>query len=142
MLPATGRTADKVRPLLTAAAGLAIAGSRRLADLIMPPLCLACRRPLGAHGALCGPCWHRINFIRKPLCDKPATPLPFAPGGVVLPAQALARPPVYDRARAVARFDDIMRRMIHELKYADRHDARRLFGRWLAEAGAELLADA
>ena len=29
-----------------------------------------------------------------------------------------------------------------DLKFHDRHDARRLFGRWLAQAGAELLADA
>jgi ComF family protein len=35
-----------------------------------------------------------------------------------------------------------MRTLVHDLKFHDRHDARRLFGRWLAEAGAELLADA
>jgi len=35
-----------------------------------------------------------------------------------------------------------MRTLVHDLKFHDRHDARRLFGRWLAGAGAELLADA
>lgn len=35
-----------------------------------------------------------------------------------------------------------MRRLIHDLKFRDCHDARRLFGRWLAEAGRELLVDA
>src|SRR5262249_59396657 len=57
-------------------------------------------------------------------------------------AAALANPPDWDRARAVAHFGLVMRDMIHAFKYADRHDARRLFGRWLAGAGAELLADA
>ena len=33
-----------------------------------------------------------------------------------------------------------MRTLVHQFKYADRHDARALFGRWLAEAGRELLA--
>ena len=28
-----------------------------------------------------------------------------------------------------------MRTLIHQLKYADRHDGRTLFGSWLAEAG-------
>jgi predicted amidophosphoribosyltransferase len=42
----------------------------------------------------------------------------------------------------VARFDGIMRALIHDLKFHDRHDSKRLLGRWLAEAGAELLADA
>ena len=32
-----------------------------------------------------------------------------------------------------------MRTLVHQLKYADRHDARTLLGRWLAEAGRELL---
>ena len=41
-------------------------------------------------------------------------------------------------ARAVARFDGVMRDLVHGFKYADRHDARALFGRWLAEAGREL----
>jgi ComF family protein len=49
---------------------------------------------------------------------------------------------VYDRARAVAVFSSGMQELIHGLKYSDRHDGRRLFGRWLVAAGAELLADA
>jgi ComF family protein len=32
-----------------------------------------------------------------------------------------------------------MRELVHDLKFRDRHDARRLFARWLTEAGAELL---
>ena len=36
----------------------------------------------------------------------------------------------------------VMRALVHDLKFHDRHDARRLFGRWLADAGAELLANA
>ena len=33
-----------------------------------------------------------------------------------------------------------MRTLVHQFKYADRHDARALFGRWLAEAGRDLHA--
>jgi ComF family protein len=53
----------------------------------------------------------------------------------------MADPPVYDRARAVAHFDGVVRDLIHRLKYGDRHDARRLFARWLSDAGKELLQD-
>jgi ComF family protein len=48
---------------------------------------------------------------------------------------------VYDRARAVAHFDGVVRDLIHRLKYGDRHDALRLFARWLRDAGHELLQD-
>lgn len=113
-----------------------------VADLVMPPLCLSCHKPLTTHDALCPRCWKEIDFIRPPLCDRLGLPMPFDTGGTMISAAASADPPDYDRARAVARFDGVMRTLIHDLKFRDRHDARRLFGRWLVEAGAELLADA
>jgi ComF family protein len=68
--------------------------------------------------------------------------MPYDTGAPMISAAAAADPPAYDRARAVARFEGVMRTLVHDLKFHDRHDARRLFGRWLVEAGAELLADA
>jgi ComF family protein len=113
-----------------------------VADFIVPPLCLACHAPLGSHDALCPPCWGKVDFIRPPLCDRLGLPMPYATGGTMVSALAAADPPDYARARSVARFDGVMRALVHDLKFHDRHDARRLFGRWLAEAGAELLSDA
>ncbi len=117
-------------------------GWRSAADFIVPPACLACQRRLGSHDALCATCWRQVSFIRHPLCDKLGIPLPFDPGGIAISAAAAAHPPLYDRVRAVAAYDGIMRDLVHHLKYYDRHDARRLLGRWLTEAGRELLADA
>ena len=113
-----------------------------LADFLVPPLCVACHAPLASHDALCPKCWGEIDFIRAPLCDRLGLPMPFDTGGTMVSALAAADPPDYDRARAVARFDGVMRRLVHDLKFRDRHDARRLFGRWLAEAGAEFLGSA
>jgi ComF family protein len=113
-----------------------------IADLVMPPLCLSCHAQLSSHDALCPTCWAKIDFIRAPLCDRLGLPMPFETGGAMVSAAAIADPPEYDRARAVARFDGVMRELVHDLKFRDRHDARRLFGRWLVEAGAEILAGA
>jgi ComF family protein len=113
-----------------------------IADLVIPPLCLSCHTPLTSHDALCPGCWAQIDFISQPLCDRLGMPMPFDTGGVMVSAAAVADPPEYDRARAVARFDGVMRTLVHDLKFRDRHDARRLFGRWLVQAGAELLAGA
>ena len=110
----------------------------RVADLIVPPCCLVCRTPLGAHHLLCAPCWREVHFIRAPLCDVLGIPLPFDTGERMLSAAAVAHPPAYDRARAVAHFSGSMRTLVHQFKYADRHDARTLYGRWLAEAGHSL----
>ena len=109
------------------------------ADLIVPPCCLVCRAPLSAHHLLCAPCWREVHFIRPPLCDVLGIPLPFDTGGRMVSAAAAANAPAYDRARAVAHYSGAMRTLIHQFKYADRHDARSLFGRWLAEAGRDLI---
>jgi ComF family protein len=116
--------------------------ARATVDLVVPPLCLNCRQPLGSHDAICAACWRQIRFIRPPLCDRLGIPLPFDTGGPTVSAAALAAPPDWNRARAVAQFGPVIRELILGFKYADRHDARRLFGRWLAGAGEELLRDA
>ena len=116
--------------------------ARSAFDVLLPPLCLGCEVRVGAHDALCPDCWKGIDFIRPPLCDRLGLPLPYDTGERALSAAAIADPPVFDRARAVARYAGPMRELIHRFKFNDRHDARRLFGRWLAEAGRELLTDA
>jgi len=55
--------------------------------------------------------------------------MPYDTGAPMISAAAAADPPAYGRARAVARFEGVMRTLIHDLKFHDRHDARRLFGR-------------
>jgi ComF family protein len=109
------------------------------ADVIVPPCCLVCRVRVGAHHLLCAACWREVHFIRPPLCDVLGIPLPFDTGERSVSAAAVAHPPAYGRARAVAHYSGAMRTLVHQLKYADRHDARTLLGRWLAEAGRELL---
>ena len=131
----------RTRVLQGAAAALR-AALAACADLIVPPCCLVCRARVGAHHLLCAACWREVNFIRPPLCDVLGIPLPFDTGGRTVSAAALAYPPAYARARAVAHYSGAMRTLVHQLKYADRHDARTLLGRWLAEAGRELLAGA
>jgi ComF family protein len=118
-----------------------VTGAHHLLDLIVPPLCLGCKVPLADQDALCAACWSDIDFIRAPLCDRLGIPLPYDAGEGAVSAAALARPPAYDRARAVARHDGIMRKLVHGLKYADRHDANRLFGRWMNSAAQPFRAE-
>lgn len=112
-----------------------------LADLVFPPSCLCCRGAVGSHGALCPNCWSGINFIEKPFCDRLGTPFAYDLGieGLLSP-EAMADPPVYTRARAVARFaDGPVRQLVHRLKYHDRIDLAGPLGGWMARAGSELL---
>ena len=117
-------------------------GFGSLANLLLPPVCIVCRIRIGAHGLLCADCWSKIDFIAPPLCDRLGVPLPYDTGTPALSAAAIADPPIYDRARAAARYAGTMRELIQRFKYGDRHEGLPMFGRWLAHAGAELLTDA
>lgn len=118
-----------------------------LADIVMPPVCLVCRTPVGGHDALCASCWRDVDFIRPPVCDRLGLPLPFdisafGADAPTISAAAAADPPPYARARAVAAYSGAMRALVHGLKFHDRHDVRRLLGRWLVEAGSALVEEA
>lgn len=116
--------------------------ANRLADFILPPLCLVCRAPVGTHDGICADCWRGIDFIEPPRCDRLGIPLPYPSREKIVSAAALADPPVYDRARAVARYDGVMRELVHGFKYRDRHEAVRLFSKWQLHAGADIPEDA
>ena len=112
-------------------------------NIIAPAVCLGCHTRLSAHDALCATCWQQVSFITPPLCDRLGLPLPFVSGDTpLISAAAAADPPPYDRARAAAVFDHVVRELIHGFKYTDRHEARRLLARWMTGAGAEFLSDA
>ncbi|MEZ5773653.1 MAG: ComF family protein [Hyphomicrobiaceae bacterium] len=136
--PASRPRGGPIRLARLAGRGVARAAGS-IADLLVPPVCVNCRTPLTDHHTLCAQCWQTVDFIRHPLCDRLGIPLPFDPGGIVVSAEALAHPPAFDRARAVARYGGTLRDMIHGLKYGDQHHALSLFGRWLALAAADLL---
>ena len=122
-----------------------------LLDFVLPPVCIHCQNPIATHDHLCAACWQEVHFITHPLCDATGLPLPYdsepftsspqADRPKQLSAQAISHPPDYDRARAVAVFNDVLRALVHGLKYGDRREGLGLFGRWLVGAGRELLAD-
>lgn len=136
----TIRTAPR---LAQAGAALAALGSRAL-DLVYPPACLACRKATGAHDALCSDCWGEMRFIERPFCERLGTPFAqdMRTPGLISP-EAMADPPVFGRARAVARYDDgPARKLVHRLKYSDRLELARPLGVWMARAGADILGEA
>ncbi len=121
---------------------LLAAFGRAALNTLYPPTCLSCRAATGQADALCPACWRAMRFIERPFCDRLGTPFEQDLGEGLLSPQAIADPPVFRRARAVARFEDgPARRLIHRLKYSDRGDLARPLGAWMARAGADVLAD-
>lgn len=114
----------------------------RVLDLFLPPQCLACRATIDRQGALCAACWESVDFLASPCCGICGHPFEFDPGEGALCAACLDRRPAYGRARAVLRYAPPARDLVLGFKYGDQTYAAPAFGRWLARAGRELLAEA
>jgi ComF family protein len=117
-------------------------GFRAAVALFYPPSCIACGGATGTAHTLCARCWAEVRFIERPYCERLGTPFPVDLGATLLSPAAIADPPVFDRARAVARYDDVARKLVHRLKYSDRLDCAEALGSMMARAGAELTAEA
>jgi ComF family protein len=136
------RLAERAFQPVFATAQFFAAGGRALVQAVLPPTCLACRKPAGATGGLCPQCWQGAGFIERPYCERLGTPFAYDSGGPLISPVAFADPPAFDHARSAMRFSDVARDLVHLLKYGDRLDLVRPFAIWMTRAGGELLREA
>jgi ComF family protein len=115
---------------------------RAVIDGVLPPRCLACGAIVGEVDALCGKCWAATTFFAPPWCAVCGLPFPHPMGEGAICGACAARPPNWDRARSVFRYDRHSRRLVLMLKHGDQTHLVGAFGRWMRRAGGEVLADA
>ncbi|MDB5557532.1 MAG: amidophosphoribosyltransferase [Enterovirga sp.] len=125
-------------------AGLSVLSrvGRAALSLVYPPTCIGCGAATGEPHTLCGRCWAGIRFIERPFCERLGTPFAVDLGMPLVSPAAIADPPVFARARAVARYDAVAAKLVHRLKYSDRLDLARALGAMMARSGAELAGEA
>ena len=135
------RISETARPVLGSVLGSAPGRAPSFAlDLLLPPRCLVCGEAVEGAGEVCAGCWPRISFLGPPNCSACGYPFAYDEGDDALCGSCLARRPVYGHARAVLGYDLASRAPVLAFKHADRTDAAPAFGRWMARAGAGLLA--
>jgi ComF family protein len=128
--------------LLSSVARLARHAARLGANIVLPPLCAGCGRPVATADALCAECWKSLAFAGDPLCDRCGLAFEIeAPEGSAC-ASCTARPPRFGRARAALAYDDASRPLIVGFKHSDRTHQAALLAALMARAGAQLLTGA
>jgi ComF family protein len=130
----TAPKAGRLRGLFARTLGLAL-------DAAYPPQCLACREITAAPASLCPACWRAMPFIARPFCERLGTPFAVDYGGPLLSPAAIADPPVFRRARSVARHDGVARELVHKLKYGDRQELAIGMGRLMAGAARDSVTE-
>jgi ComF family protein len=117
-------------------------------DLLYPALCPVCSATLGTgrRDPLCAACWDAIPRIDPPYCAACGVPFvtlaPLAGGSAGLCGSCRTEPPVWDYARAAARYEGPLRDALHAFKFEKRRAlARPLADLVVAQCGAGLAAD-
>ncbi len=113
-----------------------------LVDLVYPPQCVVCGAITAEPATLCASCWRNMPFITRPFCERLGTPFATDIGGLLLSPAAIADPPVFGRARAVAHHNGAARELVHKLKYNDRQELAVAMASMMASAASDVIVDA
>lgn len=114
-------------------------GLRRVADAIWPQTSLVTGREIAGPGVLEPEYWAKLKFLTGAMCARCGVPFEIeVEPDQVCPA-CIARPPIYDRARAAVEYGDISRDITLVLKHGGRRDGLSTLAGWMATAGADLL---
>ncbi len=115
---------------------------RRAMDVLLPPLCLGCDRPVTENQTLCAACWKAIHFVERPFCARCGAPFDVPVEEGTLCGQCLGGPPLYEKARSAVLYDDAIKPILLRFKHADRLHPVPALAAWMVRAGAELWAEA
>lgn len=120
---------NSTRPPSLARRGLGLA-----LRLVLPERCACCGAPAAGQAALCPACFAALKFVEPPVCPRCGWP---AAGGCVRCA-----PGPIARRRFPLVYADTAADLVRRFKYRDRPDLAPRLARWMARAGADLLAEA
>jgi ComF family protein len=130
-------------PSLRLIAHLSALGRSAL-DLLVPSHCPLCDEIVDAEGLFCARCFRRIEFVTDPVCTACGVMFAYAgqAGAGSYCSVCLAARPAFSRTRAAFRYDTHARKLILQLKHADRIEFSRVLTAHMIRAGAALLREA
>ena len=123
-----------------AAPGVGVA-LRATLDVLLPPSCLTCDRPVDAPGRFCAECFRGAAFITEPCCAHCGVPFSHAGQGGTerLCPGCREHPAPWGQARAALRYDGQAKHVLLPFKHADRPELAAALAPMMARAGAALL---
>ncbi|MBY5933367.1 ComF family protein [Tateyamaria omphalii] len=88
---------------------------------------------------LCGACWGQTSFIGGTVCDSCSTPLPGSASGEVAHCDACLRSPKpWRHGRAALIYTGMGRKMVLQLKHADRQEIAKPAAGWMRQGVLEI----
>lgn len=116
-------------------------GFQSLVEALYPATCLSCEARIEGAAGLCSRCWISSHFIAGLVCNACGTPLTGASNELETCDECIETPRIWSAARAVFLYEEHARKLVWELKYADRPEVARAAGGWLWQALKPILPE-
>jgi len=124
---------------------------KKILEIIFPNRCLACNKMIGAEGLFCNEDWKKLQFITEPKCKICSQPFVMeVDAGTtcnsietendvrlnrknhsLLCLKCLTTKPSYDRSITIFRYNDLLKKIIGDMKYRDATQLSKKFGKIL-----------
>lgn len=102
---------------------------QKILDFVIPNRCLSCADYIDSEHNLCSKCWGKINFISKPYCVKCGSPIEINLNIDVTCLECINLPPKFTLSRSLCKFDDNVKKIIHNFKYYDKTSISKFFAK-------------
>lgn len=120
---------------------------KKILEIIFPNHCLACNKMIGAEGLFCNDDWQKLQFITKPKCDICSQSFTSASDAqavaglittengknseALLCTKCLTTKPAYDASITIFHYNDLLKKIIGDMKYRDATSISKKFGKML-----------
>lgn len=116
-------------------------GIQTLVHTVYPSACLSCGTNIEGQVGLCSKCWLASHFIAGLVCNGCGSPLPGPSSHEELCDDCLHTPRKWKAARATFLYRDGAKKLVWELKYADRAEIATAAGPWLMKTLQPILPE-
>ncbi len=114
---------------------------KKILGIIFPNKCLACNKIIDCEGLFCNDDWQKLQFITEPKCRICSQPFisefeaHSASSGShsILCIKCLTIQPSYDSSITIFRYNDLLKKIVGDLKYHDGTNLSKKFGKILSQ---------
>lgn len=116
-------------------------GIQTLVQTLYPTTCLSCGTVVEGEPGLCSKCWLASNFIAGLVCNACGGPLPGLSANEEECDDCIKTPRNWSAARATFLYKDGAKKLVWQLKYADRAEIATAAGPWLLSSLQPILPE-
>lgn len=103
-------------------------------NLICPPQCPICHKPIEEPHTLCPSCYAKLHFLAKPCCEICGRPFEYVALDTVICGACAKHRPYFSMARAVLSYDSFSKHLILAYKHGDHTELTPLLVKFLRQA--------